>query len=138
MVHQDLHRGGTKPVSGFRWRCMLPQEMLAAADVFTPIAQWRQVDLIVFRRKCGPASPPLLTSALRSAFVAEIIRTLTLRVFDEPSRSEFARLVTRSSSAAASSGRWHLIKEQRCRRPAEASNAIGLGVGKRALEVPKD
>ena len=83
---------------------------------------------------------PAVTSALRSALVAEISRTLTLRVFDDPSRSNSPVSMTRSSfGLLAERHVGDLVEEERAAvGELEAADAIDLGVGERALHVAEE
>ena len=60
--------------------------------------------MVLSRKSRSWRKRPAATSALRSALVAEMIRTLTLRVFDEPSRSNSPVSSTRSSFCCCVSG----------------------------------
>ena len=91
---------------------------------------------IVFRRKSRSwRKRPAATSARRSALVAEMIRTSTRRVRDEPTRSNSPVSSTRSSLACWLSGT--LAISSRNSVPPSASSkrpdAVGLGVGEGAL-----
>ena len=64
----------------------------------------RWISIVLSRNSRSWRNRPAATSALRSALVAEMSRTLTLRVFDEPSRSNSPVSITRSSFCCWVSG----------------------------------
>ena len=108
VIEQHLHRRRIE--AGQRLAIALrvqPQEVpRQQRDVFAPIAQRRQVhfDRVQAEEQVLPESAGLRLPRSRSALVAEISRTLTLRVFDDPSRSNSPVSMTRSSFCCWLSG----------------------------------
>ena len=103
VLEQHLHRAALEPGQPLAIALrVLPQEVLREQrQVLAAIAQRRQPDLdgVQAEQQVLPEPARRSTSSVRSALVAEMIRTSTRRVRDDPSRSNSPVSMTRSSFA---------------------------------------
>ena len=140
VIEQDLHRRRieTRHVLAVALRVQ-PQEMPASNGMSSRRSRsgGRLTSIVFSRNRRSCRNAPAATCALTSALVAEISRTLTLRVFDEPEPLELARFDdAQQLRLLAHRNIGNLIEKQRAAiRQLEATHPIDLGVGERALHV---
>ena len=107
-------------------------------NIFLALAQGREWISMVLRRKSRSSRKrPFATSSARSAFVAEMMRTFTRFVFDEPTRS--ISPISQNPEQLCLQVDGHVgdfVEKQRAAvGQFEAAHAIGLGVGECAFHV---